>query len=209
MDFFNRLFYGIESRILMLGLDDAGKTTTLVRFNIGDFETVIPTIGFVLEIAHGRGIHVTSWDVGGADYVRPLWRHYYKGIQGLIFVINSNDHERLDSPDYFDHSSKGELHRLLKEDELRNCPLLIYANKQDLPNALNVSEISERLGINEIRTTRLVHVQGCCATTRDGIQEGLHWLVNAIREGNVSPPSESPPSESPPSNTNTNQCIIH
>ena len=66
------------------------------------------------------------WDVGGQDKIRPLWRHYYTGTQGLVFVVDSQDRERIDE-------AKQELHRILSDREMKECLLLVFANKQDLP----------------------------------------------------------------------------
>ena len=69
------------------------------------------------------------WDVGGQDKIRPLWRHYYTGTQGLVFVVDSQDRERVDE-------AKQELHRILSDREMKDCLLLVFANKQDLPGGM-------------------------------------------------------------------------
>lgn len=66
------------------------------------------------------------WDVGGQDKIRPLWRHYFQNTQGIIFVVDSNDRDRITE-------AREELQRMLNEDELRDAILLVFANKQDLP----------------------------------------------------------------------------
>ena len=108
------------------------------------------------------------WDVGGQDKIRPLWRHYYQNTQGLIFVVDSNDRDRIDA-------ARDELHRMLNEDELRESILLVFANKQDLPNAMSAAEMTDKLGLNGLRH-RQWYIQACCATTGDGLYEGLDWL---------------------------------
>jgi len=108
------------------------------------------------------------WDVGGQDKIRPLWRHYYQNTQGLIFVVDSNDRDRVDN-------ARDELHRMLNEDELRESILLVFANKQDLPNAMSAAEMTDKLGLNGLRH-RQWYIQACCATTGDGLYEGLDWL---------------------------------
>ena len=77
-----------------------------------------------------------------------------------------------------------ELHTMLREDKLRGMPLLVFANKQDLPGALSAAEVTERLGLEELRD-RQWHVQPCCATTGDGLQEGLNWLATGVRAGSA------------------------
>nr|POE53036.1 adp-ribosylation factor [Quercus suber] len=134
-------------RILMVGLDAAGKTTILYKLKLGEIVTTIPTIGFNVETVEYKNISFTVWDVGGQDKIRPLWRHYFQNTQGLIFVVDSNDRDRV-------VEARDELHRMLNEDELRDAVLLVFANKQDLPNAMNAAEITDKLGLHSLRTFR-------------------------------------------------------
>jgi len=177
--FWNRLFGKQEMRILMVGLDAAGKTTILYKLKLGEVVTTITTIGFNVETVEYKNISFTVWDVGGQDKIRPLWRHYYQNTQGIIFVVDSNDRERIDDAQGADNSAKEELHRMLSEDELRDAVLLVFANKQDLPNAMTVNEVTERLGLNQLRN-RQWYIQATCATTGDGLYEGLDWLSNTL-----------------------------
>merc|ERR1712129_5640 len=84
--------------------------------------------------------------------IRPLWRHYYQNTQGIIFVVDSNDRERIDDASGSDNSAKEELHRMLAEDELRDAVVLVFANKQDLPNAMSVNEVTEKLASTSCAT---------------------------------------------------------
>ena len=170
-----------EMRILMVGLDAAGKTTILYKLKLGEVVTTIPTIGFNVETVEYKNISFTVWDVGGQDKIRPLWRHYYQNTQGIIFVVDSNDRERIDDSSGADNSAKEELHRMLAEDELRDAIVLVFANKQDLPNAMSVNEVTERLGLNQLRN-RQWYIQSTCATTGDGLYEGLDWLSNTLNK---------------------------
>jgi ADP-ribosylation factor protein 1 len=101
-----------------------------------------------------------------------LWRHYFQNTQGLIFVVDSNDRERISE-------ANEELQKMLREDELREAVLLVFANKQDLPNAMSVSEVTDKLGLHSV-TNRKWYIQSTCATTGDGLYEGLDWLSNAL-----------------------------
>ncbi|XP_042689103.1 ADP-ribosylation factor 5 [Centrocercus urophasianus] len=92
---FSRIFGKKQMRILMVGLDAAGKTTILYKLKLGEIVTTIPTIGFNVETVEYKNICFTVWDVGGQDKIRPLWRHYFQNTQGLIFVVDSNDRERV------------------------------------------------------------------------------------------------------------------
>ncbi|KAK4491342.1 hypothetical protein RD792_002078 [Penstemon davidsonii] len=190
---FSRLFAKKEMRILMVGLDAAGKTTILYKLKLGEIVTTIPTIGFNVETVEYKNISFTVWDVGGQDKIRPLWRHYFQNTQGLIFVVDSNDRDRV-------VEARDELHRMLNEDELRDAVLLVFANKQDLPNAMNAAEITDKLGLHSLRQrhwytlslslslfpvlcVRLcvyTYIQSTCATSGEGLYEGLDWLSNNI-----------------------------
>lgn len=160
-----------EMRILMVGLDAAGKTTILYKLKLGEVVTTIPTIGFNVETVEYRNISFTVWDVGGQDKIRTLWRHYYQNTEGLIFVVDSNDRERISD-------AKQELHKMLAEDELRDAVVLVFANKQDLPKALTAAEITDSLGLSSMH--RKWYIQPACATTGDGLYEGLDWLSNTL-----------------------------
>ncbi|KAM3609076.1 uncharacterized protein V6R79_009410 [Siganus canaliculatus] len=169
---FNSLFGKKQMRILMVGLDAAGKTTILYKLKLGEIVTTIPTIGFNVETVEYKNISFTVWDVGGQDKIRPLWRHYFQNTQGLIFVVDSNDRERV-------AESCDELSKMLSEDELKEAVLLIFANKQDLPNAYSISEITDKLGLQSYRN-RPWHVQAACATQGSGLYEGLEWLSGEL-----------------------------
>eukprot|EP01105_Mastigella_eilhardi_P003436 TRINITY_DN1439_c0_g1_i3.p2 TRINITY_DN1439_c0_g1~~TRINITY_DN1439_c0_g1_i3.p2 ORF type:complete len:180 (+),score=84.16 TRINITY_DN1439_c0_g1_i3:39-578(+) len=169
---FGRLFGKKDMRILMVGLDAAGKTTILYKLKLGEIVTTIPTIGFNVETVEYKNINFTVWDVGGQDKIRPLWRHYFQNTQGLIFVVDSNDRERVSE-------AKEELQKMLSEDELRDAALLVFANKQDLPQAMSVAEVTDKLGLHNLRT-RKWYMQAACATSGDGLYEGLDWLSNIL-----------------------------
>lgn len=128
--------------------------------------------GFNVETVEYKNISFTVWDVGGQDKIRPLWRHYFQNTQGLIFVVDSNDRDRIGE-------ARDELHRMLNEDELRDAVLLVFANKQDLPNAMNAAEITDKLGLHALRQ-RHWYIQSCCATSGEGLYEGLDWLSQNI-----------------------------
>mmetsp|Transcript_42236 Transcript_42236/g.76372 ORF Transcript_42236/g.76372 Transcript_42236/m.76372 type:complete len:184 (+) Transcript_42236:76-627(+) len=166
-----------EQRFLMNGLDAAGKTTILYKLKLGEVEMTIPTIGMNIEtVRHRSGTTITSftcWDVGGRCSIRPLLRHFYKqGFEALIFVLDCNDRERTDD-------ALQELQRILDEDDLSGLPLLVFANKQDLPSALKAQDVAEKLGLRALRN-RLWFIQSTVATTGDGIYEGLDWLSRTL-----------------------------
>ncbi|XP_075782270.1 ADP-ribosylation factor 6 isoform X1 [Pelodiscus sinensis] len=166
----SKIFGNKEMRILMLGLDAAGKTTILYKLKLGQSVTTIPTVGFNVETVTYKNVKFNVWDVGGQDKIRPLWRHYYTGTQGLIFVVDCADRDRIDE-------ARQELHRIINDREMRDAIILIFANKQDLPDAMKPHEIQEKLGLTRIRD-RNWYVQPSCATTGDGLYEGLTWLTS-------------------------------
>jgi len=171
---FDKLWGKKEMRILMVGLDAAGKTTILYKLKLGEIVTTIPTIGFNVETVEYKNIQFTVWDVGGQDKIRPLWRHYFQNTQGIIFAVDSNDRDRV-------VEAREELQRMLNEDELRDALLLVFANKQDLPNAMNAAEITDKLGLHSLRQ-RAWYIQSTCATSGDGLYEGLEWLSTSLRK---------------------------
>ncbi|RXH75385.1 hypothetical protein DVH24_030106 [Malus domestica] len=157
-----------EMRILMAGLDAAGKTTILYKLKLGEVVSTIPTIGFNVETVEYKNVSFTVWDVGGQDKIRPLWSYDFQKTQGLIFVLDSNDRDKVSE-------ARDELHRMLSEDELRDATLLVFANKQDLPNAMNVSEITDKLGLHSLRQRRWLFVSPPVKN-----YEGLDWLSSNI-----------------------------
>ncbi|XVF05916.1 hypothetical protein REPUB_Repub06bG0002900 [Reevesia pubescens] len=118
------------------------------------------------------GMLVVRTSFYGHFRIRPLWRHYFQNTQGLIFVVDSNDRDRV-------VEARDELHRMLNEDELRDAVLLVFANKQDLPNAMNAAEITDKLGLHSLRQ-RHWYIQSTCVTSGEGLYEGLDWLSNNI-----------------------------
>jgi len=170
----DRLFGKSEYRAIFVGLDAAGKTTILYQIKLGEVVTTIPTIGFNVETLPFRESDITAWDVGGRSKTRPLIRHYISGTQILVVVVDSTDHERV--PEIAE-----EYEWLLKEEELDEAVLLFFANKQDLPNALTVQQISDRLGLRHTCKSRHWHIQGSSAVTGEGLYEGFLWAVDTLK----------------------------
>eukprot|EP01006_Ploeotia_vitrea_P016458 TRINITY_DN47136_c0_g1_i3.p1 TRINITY_DN47136_c0_g1~~TRINITY_DN47136_c0_g1_i3.p1 ORF type:complete len:191 (+),score=22.44 TRINITY_DN47136_c0_g1_i3:70-642(+) len=174
-----KIFKGVwgqkeDVRILQLGFDAAGKTTMLYKLKLGEVTTMVPTIGALVEQVQYKNLHFQAWDLGGRDRIRPLQRHYWKATNAIIWVIDSSDVLRM--PEV-----KDELHKILQLEELATCPILFMANKQDLPSALSVTEVVEKLELNVLNAMeRVWHIEPCCATTGDGLYEGLDWLSAAI-----------------------------
>mmetsp|Transcript_26011 Transcript_26011/g.36679 ORF Transcript_26011/g.36679 Transcript_26011/m.36679 type:complete len:186 (-) Transcript_26011:94-651(-) len=172
---FDSLFGSKEVRILILGLDNAGKTTILYRLQDDSDEAVqtIPTIGFNVETLQYKNIKFQVWDLGGQTSIRPYWRCYYPNTDAIIFVVDSADSERM-------NVAKGELEAMLQEEELADAVLLVFANKQDQKGALNAQQISDALGLPEVRN-RQWSIQETSAIQGKGLFEGFDWLVTCIK----------------------------
>ena len=148
-------------RVLMVGLDQAGKTVILYKLKLGEVVTTIPTIGFNEETIEYKDTSFTVHDLGGVDKFRPLWRHYCQYTDFLVFVVDSDDRDRIDEARY-------ELHRVLSEDELCEADLLVYVNKQDILSAMSIEEVTDKLGLRSLRDRRW-YIQATCATSGDGL----------------------------------------
>mmetsp|Transcript_46602 Transcript_46602/g.84216 ORF Transcript_46602/g.84216 Transcript_46602/m.84216 type:complete len:190 (-) Transcript_46602:16-585(-) len=170
---FQRLVGNKKLRILMVGLDGAGKTTILYQLKLGEVVATVPTVGFNMENVQYKNINFDVWDVGGQEKMRPLWKHYYRNTGGLIFVVDSNDVDRIEA-------AREELDMMLNEEELRDVALLVFANKKDLPNAVPTAELAERLGLADMASSRKWFIQSACATKNDGIFQGLDWLSHVL-----------------------------
>jgi ADP-ribosylation factor protein 1 len=166
-------FGNTEARILMVGLDAAGKTTILYKLKLGETITTVPTIGFNLESIEYKNVSLTIWDVGGQDKIRPLWRYYYQNTDALIYVVDSNDTSRIEE-------ARNLLAKTLEAEELRNACVLVFCNKQDLPNSMTASQVTDKLGLYSLRD-RNWYVQACQATTGQGLIDGLEWLSVQVK----------------------------
>ena len=173
---FSRLWQAFgekEARILVLGLDNAGKTTILYRLQVGTVVSTIPTIGFNVETVTYKNIKFQVWDLGGQTSIRPYWRCYYPNTQAIIYVVDSSDVERVGT-------SRQEFHAILEEEELSDAVVLVYANKQDLPGALSDAQITEGLGLAEIKDRQWA-IFKTSAIKGEGLWEGMEWLSNTLK----------------------------
>lgn len=167
-----------EARVLFVGLDGSGKTTITYRLKHGkvDETEIIPTIGFNCECVEYRKMILSIWDLGGPADTRSFWRLYYPESQAVVFVVDSSDVDRMDE-------AREELHRMLTEHDLWDAPLLVLANKQDLPTALTMREITEALQLFQLSgrnwyiiDTRALHED----FAESNLHAGLDWLVETL-----------------------------
>jgi len=167
-----------KTNILMVGLDAAGKTTILYRLDgiEGAQHRREHAYWLNIERLSFKHVDICCWDVGGTDKIDPAYRAFYKGRNCIVFVVDSNDRDRISGGS---HTSHSELMRLLGEEGLKGLPLLVYANKLDLPNCMSVIEVTEQLRLHDIKD-RPWYIQGACAPEGDGIWEGLDWLTDNV-----------------------------
>jgi len=162
-----------ELRILLLGLDNAGKTTILKALASEDVSHITPTQGFNIKSVQSQGILLNVWDIGGQKTIRPYWRNYFENTDVLIYVIDSADRNRLEE-------SGVQLAELLEEEKLAATPILVFANKQDLINAARTDELMDGLSLNQIKD-RDWQIQPCSAITGEGLSVGMEWIRNNIK----------------------------
>ncbi|CRH01506.1 ADP-ribosylation factor, putative [Plasmodium relictum] len=160
-------------RIIILGLDNAGKTTIVKRLMGEDIYKVNPTFGFTIETLHFNNHFINIWDIGGQKSIRHFWKNYYENVDGIIYVIDSSDLFRIQLCSY-------ELKQILKEERLYGCSLLILSNKVDIENSLNISQIVDILKLNEMNIDRHWCINECSAFSGKGLLKSFMWLVDDI-----------------------------
>jgi small GTP-binding protein len=160
-----------QVRVLLLGLDAAGKTATLFRLRLSELVTTIPTIGFNVETVEYKNLKFTMWDIGGQDRLRALWRHYYENTDGVIFIVDSSDRARI-------KLARDELHKTMEDSMLTDVKLVVFANKQDLPGAMAPSEVADALRLRDLKQQWFV--QGTSAANGQGLFEGLDVFAKML-----------------------------
>ena len=182
-----------EIRVLVVGLDNAGKTTVVKKINGEDISKISPTLGFNISSLHLNAYRLNVWDVGGQKTLRTFWRNYFEKTDALVWVVDSTDVARL-------QDCKNELDAILKEEKLVDASLLVLANKQDVEGAMSGRDIAEALGLVSIGSSNSVsvsssevlsgmtsnsskrrwRVQKCSATTGDGILDGFEFITEDV-----------------------------
>ncbi|XP_071827914.1 ADP-ribosylation factor-like protein 3 [Apostichopus japonicus] len=158
-----------EIRVLLLGLDNAGKTTILKTLAGEEVSKIAPTQGFNIKSVKQDKWNLNVWDIGGQRGIRPYWKNYFENTDVLIYVVDSADRIRLEETGL-------ELTELLEEDKLAGIPVLVFANKQDLLSAAPADEISESLNLNVMRD-RTWRIQPCSALSSEGLEDGMNWVL--------------------------------
>lgn len=172
---FRRAFH-----VVMLGLDKSGKTAILYRSKWKDWkEKIVPTPVFNVEtVRPTKDLRFKIWDVSGKEHIRPLWKAYARHTDAIIFVVDSANEERMDE-------AKEELFNLVNCAQINGAPILVFANKQDLPNASAPMEVIKRLSLPNLNSTHLWYLQPTSAVCGDGIVEGLRVLSDLIAQWKV------------------------
>jgi small GTP-binding protein len=171
---FKKMFAKKEAKVLMLGLDSAGKTTILYQLKLGMTLETIPTMGFVHEKISHKKFTMNVWDIAGQDTLRPLWRQYYDNTNAIIFIIDSSDVNRIDL-------AKEELHNLLIEPKLENSIIAIVANKIDM-DVLNHEQVEEQMEIENYKEMRTIKCFPAIGISGQGLAEMLDWVGANIKK---------------------------
>ena len=169
LDFFSRSRNNFK--IIILGIQNAGKTTILYRLSIGQLVKTTPTIGSNVEEISYNNVKLQAWDLGGQESTRSIWNVYYVNTDAIIYVIDTHDETYDDS--------KTQFYKLLSNETLKNAVILIYANKQDLPGAKSVAEIIQIYELDTIKE-HIWHIQPCSAQTGEGLITGMKWLSDQL-----------------------------
>ncbi|KAL0477977.1 ADP-ribosylation factor [Acrasis kona] len=168
----NKLLGDKEVKIVIVGLDNAGKTTTLYKLHLGDVVVTQPTIGSNVEEVVYKNIRFQMWDLGGQESLRSSWSVYYTNTQGVVLVVDSTDRARI-------HFVREELAKILTQQDLTKAAILVFANKQDLKGAMSGAEVSKALNLHLVKDHEW-HIQPCCALSGTGLMPGMDWLVDKI-----------------------------
>ncbi len=171
LSYMKKLFSKKEAKVLMLGLDAAGKTTILYQFKLGLTVETIPTMGFVYESIQHKNFKLSVWDVAGQDSLRSLWKHYYQNTKAVIFVVDSSDKKRIGL-------ARDELHKIISDEELKESCLLLLANKTDL-KVMSAEEVAAFVDFDKIKNQKK-KCFGVSAIKGEGLTSALDWLADNI-----------------------------
>ncbi|KAM9604535.1 ADP-ribosylation factor-like protein 14 [Trichechus inunguis] len=164
-----------QAQILLLGLDSAGKSTLLYRLKLAHSIVTIPTIGFNVEMIElEKSLSLTVWDIGGQEKMRAVWDYYCENTDGLVYVVDSTDKRRLED-------SRREFEHILKNEHIKNVPVVLLANKQDMNGALTAEDITRIFKVKKLCSDRNWYVQPCCAITGEGLPEGFRKLTEFVK----------------------------
>lgn len=160
------------AHVIIIGLHNAGKETIMHAMRFKERVEKIPVVGMpIVTVKSGGMVHITAWDVGGPGKIRCMWEHYFSVAKGIVFVVDSGDKDALPE-------AKEELHTILNNKKLTGVPLMIMANKQDLQETMLIPEMSQFLGLCDLK--RMWDIIGTCGLSGDGLYEAIKGLVDMI-----------------------------
>ncbi|NXF39071.1 ARL5A protein, partial [Nyctibius bracteatus] len=164
-----RLFNHQEHKVIIVGLDNAGKTTILYQFSMNEVVHTSPTIGSNVEEIVVNNTRFLMWDIGGQESLRSSWNTYYTNTEVRILFLG-----------ICGLRAAAQFVLVLEIPDLKKAGLLIFANKQDVKECMTVAEISQFLKLTSIKDHQW-HIQACCALTGEGLCQGLEWMMSRLK----------------------------
>jgi GTP-binding protein SAR1 len=171
-----------QGKLMLLGLDDSGKTTLLQCLKTGNFVQFEQTKSYHIEDLTIEGIHFQAWDLGGHELARQAWADYFLNANAVVFMVDAANAVR------FDEASQ-ELSRLLSDENLRNVPFLILGNKTDKLGCVSPDELAHRLRITAQTPEnaasvppgqRPIRLFMCSIKQKSGYAQGFRWIAKFI-----------------------------
>ncbi|XP_059060699.1 ADP-ribosylation factor-related protein 1 [Achroia grisella] len=188
--FYKYLIQKDEYCVLILGLDNAGKTTYLEatktkftkKYKAMNPNRITTTVGLNIGKIDVDGVLLNFWDLGGQQELQSLWDKYYAECHAVIYIVDSSDRDRVSE-------SKETFDRMIASEHLSGVPLLVLANKQDIPDCMGVHTVKPIFNQNaHLIGARDIMLMATSALNGDGVDEGIRWLVDCIKRNSVDRP---------------------